>query len=335
MPIIRGGFVLGILGPAATALGCWWTSGFLVFLGLGLCGASSAIVLLSRAAAAEMFPPERRARGMSFVLFAAVSGAIFGPLVFGPLFAGRALTPEELALPWLGSSAFALAGLIVSFGVRTDPKTLSQAFVTRADPARAAPLGEIVRRPGVRTALGGAVASFAVMVGVMNLAGYVAVGHHHEHGDIFTIISLHIVGMYGLVLVVGDVIDRIGRGRAMAAGLVIMALSNAALVWLTGIGGMSLSLFGLGLGWNVAFVAASTDLVQRAAPAERGRLIGFSDLLSSIAGAGLALGGGIVYTSAGSSALAILAATLAAVPALWILLLPSRVGGRLVRRFSV
>jgi MFS family permease len=170
MPIIRGGFVLGILGPAATALGCWWTSGFLVFVGLALCGASSAIVLLSRAAAAEMFPPERRARGMSFVLFAAVSGAIFGPLVFGPLFADRALTPEELALPWLGSSAFALAGLIVSFGVRTDPKTLSQAFVTRADPAQAAPLAQIVRRPGVRTALGGAVASFAVMVGVMNLA---------------------------------------------------------------------------------------------------------------------------------------------------------------------
>ena len=49
------------------------------------------------------------------------------------------------------------------------------------------------------------------MVGVMNLAGYVAVGHGHAQGDVFTIISLHIVGMYGLVLVVGDVIDRIGR----------------------------------------------------------------------------------------------------------------------------
>ena len=56
-----------------------------------------------------------------------------------------------------------------------------------------------------------AVGSFAVMVGVMNLAGYVAVGHHHAQGSIFTIISLHIVGMYGLVLVAGDVIDRIGR----------------------------------------------------------------------------------------------------------------------------
>ena len=71
-------------------------------------------MLLSRAAAAEMFPPEHRARGMSFVLFGAVSGAIFGPLVFGPIFADRALTPQELAWPWLASSLFAAGGLLIS-----------------------------------------------------------------------------------------------------------------------------------------------------------------------------------------------------------------------------
>jgi MFS family permease len=336
MPVIRAGFVLGIIGPAIVALGCWAVSGELVFLGLAFCGASQSVVLLSRAASAEMFPPERRARGMSFVLFAAVSGAIFGPLIFGPLFANRALTPQELAWPWFGSSLFALAGLLVSLGIRHDPKELSKAYATPAQKSEtAAPLAEIVRRPGVPTALAGAVASFAVMVGVMNLAGYVAVGHHHAHGDIFTVISFHIVGMYGLVLITGDLVERIGRTRAMALGLGVMALSNAALVWLTGIPGMSLSLFGLGLGWNFAFVAASTQLVSLAAPAERGRLIGFSDLLSSGCGAALALGGGVVYTAAGSATLAVFTAALAAVPGLWILLVPFGAGGRLVRRFSV
>jgi MFS family permease len=336
MPVIRAGFVFGIVGPALTALGCWSISGELVFLGLACCGASQSIVLLSRAAAAEMFPPERRARAMSFVLFAAVSGAVFGPLIFGPLFANRALTPQELAWPWLGSSCFALAGLLVSLGIRVDPKELSRGYaVAGATDESAAPLRQIIRRPGIPTALAGAVSSFAVMVGVMNLAGYVAVGHGHKHGDIFTIISFHIVGMYGLVLIVGDLVERMGRTRAMAIGLVVMALSNAALIWLTGIPGMSLSLFGLGLGWNLAFVAASTELVSRAAPAERGRLIGFSDLLSSFAGAALALGGGVIYTAAGSASLAIFAAALAAAPALWIALLPFASGGRLVRRFSV
>ena len=161
------------------------------------------------------------------------------------------------------------------------------------------------------------------MVGVMNLAGYVAVGHGHAHGDVFTIISAHIVGMYGLVLVVGDLIDRIGRARSMAIGLMLMAVSNAGLVWLDGIAGMSLSLFGLGLGWNLAYVAATTQLVTLAAPSERGRLVGFSDSISSFTGAALALGGGVVYSAGGSVPLAVLAAALAAVPAAWILLLPS------------
>jgi MFS family permease len=336
MPVIRAGFVFGMLGPAVTALGCWSSSGELVFLGLGLCGAAQAIVMLSRAAAAEMFPPERRARGMSYVLFGAVSGAIFGPLIFGPIFSGRELTPEQLAWPWLASSLFALAGFLVSFFVRPDPKEMSKAYVVEADEsAPPAPLSEILRRPGALTAMLAAVASFAVMVGVMNLAGYVAVGHGHEHGDVFTVISLHIVGMFGLVLIAGDVIDRIGRGRSMAIGLFVMAASNAALVWLDGIPGMSLSLFGLGLGWNLAYVAATTQLVTLASPTERGRLIGFCDLTSSLTGAALALAGGIVYTAGGSVPLAVAAAALAALPAAWILLLPSPVGVRLVRRFSV
>ena len=57
----------------------------------------------------------------------------------------------------------------------------------------------------------GAVASFAVMVGVMNLAGYVAVGHGHAARRRLHDHQRHIVGMYGLVLVVGDLVDRIGR----------------------------------------------------------------------------------------------------------------------------
>jgi MFS family permease len=311
-----------------TALGCHTDQGILVFAGLGTCGAAQAIVLLSRAAAAEMFPPERRARGMSIVLFAVVSGAVWGPLVFGPMFANRELTPEDLVVPWLAAGCFTIVGLALSFGVRPDPKELSKVYPDApsdeggVEPA--APVREILRRPGVAPAMLGAVASFAVMVGVMNLSGYVAVGHGHDHGDIFTIISLHIVGMYGLVLVVGDLVDRIGRRESIVIGLSTMALSNLALVWLDGIAGMSLALFGLGLGWCLSYVAATTELVGLAAPSERGRLIGLTDLASSGCGAALALGGGVLYTAGGSVPLALAAVALAALPAL-VAAVPARV----------
>jgi MFS family permease len=131
-------------------------------------------------------------------------------------------------------------------------------------------------------------------------------------------ISIHILGMFGLVLIVGDLIDRFGRRRALVAGLALMTVSNAALVWWTGVGGMSLAMLGLGLGWNFSYVAATTELISLTSPAERGRLIGFSDLCASFVAAGLALLGGLVYTGAGVVALAISAAALAALPALWL-----------------
>jgi MFS family permease len=321
MPVIRGGFVAGVLSALATGAGCAAESSALVILGFALMGASSAIVLLSRAAAAEMFRPERRARGISLVLFGAVSAAIFGPLVFGPMFAGRSLTLDDLVVPWLSTGIFMLAGLVVSFFVRPDPKTIGEAqgtAISSAPPAAAAPLRELLRRPGVPTALLGSVTSFAVMVGVMNLSGYVAVDRHHHQGDVFTIISLHIVGMYGLVLVVGDLVERLGRRNAIGLGLAVMACSNLLLWPFDGIFGMSLSLFGLGLGWSLSYVAATAELVELAAPSERGRLVGFNDLCAAMTGAILALAGGALYSATGVAALAVAATILAGAPALWV-----------------
>jgi MFS family permease len=319
MPVIRGGFLLGALGTTLTALGCQWLSATLVILGFACAGIAAAVVLLSRAAAAEMFPPEKRARGISYVLFGAVSGAIWGPLIFGPMFAGRELTPHALVVPWLSAGLFMLAGFVIALGVRPDPKTISQTHVgDLADVGSGAPLRQILRRPGVLAALVAAVASFGVMAGVMNLSGYVALGHHHSQSDVFTIISAHIVGMYGLVIVVGDIIDRIGRRTALVGGLAIVAASCASMIWLDSLLGMSISLFGLGLGWNLSYVAATTELVSLASPSERGRLVGFSDLASSAFGAALALGGGAIYSANGVVPLAALAAALAALPAVWL-----------------
>ena len=326
MPVIRGAFAGGAVGCGVIAAGCASSSAVLVCLGLALVGAAGAVVLLSRAAAAEMFPPERRARGMGLVLFGAVSGAVWGPLVFGPLFAHREVSAHGLVGPWLIGIPFMAAGFVVTSFVRPDPKEISKRYPEdRVDVGPAAPLAEIVRRPGVVPALVAGIASFAVMASVMNLAGYVAIGRGHHEGDVFTMISVHILGMFGLVLVVGDLIDRFGRRRALVGGLCLMAASNAALAWFGGVAGMSLTLLGLGLGWNFSYVAATTELVSLAAPSERGRLVGLSDLIASLVAAGLALLGGLVYSASGAAALALAAAGLALAPALWLAVRPAPV----------
>ena len=153
------------------------------------------------------------------------------------------------------------------------------------------------------------------MAGVMNLTGYIVVGHHHAQADVFTVISLHIVGMFGLVLVVGQLVDRIGRHRALIGGLVIMAVSTVMLAWVVEIPGMSLSLFLLGLGWSVSYVAATSELVTFAKPVERGRLVGFTDLVAGLTAATLALLGGLAYTEWGVVAIAVGATIAVVVPA--------------------
>jgi MFS family permease len=218
-------------------------------------------------------------------------------------------------------------GLAIALSVRPDPKEIGERLGYGAAPIEglsgdgtAAPLRQIVLRPGVLPALVAAVASFSVMVSVMNLSGYIVVGHGHSPADTFWVISAHIVGMYGLVLVVGRLIDRIGRLRALVGGLMVMAVSTVALGWIESVGAMSLSLFGLGIGWVFAFVGATSELADRSALSERGRLIGFSDLLSGFTGAALALVGGAVYTEIGVGAVAAGATVAVALPALFIAL---------------
>ena len=323
MPVIAGAFLGGMVGCATVAGGCRWDSAVLVSIGLALLGASGSVVLLSRAAAAEMFPPDRRARGMSFVLFGAVSGAAWGPLIFGPLFAHRSTVAHALAAPWLIGVPFLAAGFVITLFVRPDPQAISTAYAGATEATPAEPLRAILRRPGVPAALLAVVASFAVMASVMNLASYVAFGRGHHQNDVFTMISVHILGMYGLVLIVGDIVDRFGRRRALVAGLSVMAVSNAALLWLEGVGGMSVALLGLGLGWSLSYVAATTELVQLSSASERGRLVGFTDLCASLTAAALALLGGLVYTAGGVASLALAAAALAAVPGVWLAARPA------------
>ncbi|MGH2995774.1 MAG: MFS transporter [Gaiellaceae bacterium] len=321
VPVLAAGFVVGALGGGLAALGSTLESAPAVFAGLVCVGAAGGTSLLARAAAGDMYPPARRARGIALVLFGAVFGAILGPAVFSPLLAGRDLEGDALALLWLSASGFMVVGLALVLAVRPDPRRIAELLHTGSAGQRqpAAPLREIVRRPGVVPSLLAAQASFAVMVGVMTLTGAVVVDHHGHEGEVvFPIIGAHVLGMYALVLVVGDVIDRIGRTPALVGGLLFMGVSVVSLLWIESVPAVAVALFGLGLGWNLSFVSATAQLADCTHAWERGKLLGFNDLLSGLTGAGLALLGGFALSALGVAALAIGGTALVVAPALWI-----------------
>lgn len=339
VPVLVGGFAVGAAGCGLAALGSTTGTALLVLLGLAAVGIGNATALLSRTAAGDMYPPARRARGIALVLFGSVFGAILGPAVFSPMLSGHHLDGGTLASLWLAAGGIVLVGLVLVANVRPDPQRIAQLLAQReggdADGADAmapgagaastgingsdTPLRELLRRPGVVPALLAAQASFAVMVGVMTLTGAIVVDHHHQAAHhVFPIIAAHVIGMYGLVIVVGDAIDRIGRTPALAGGLAVMGVSVISLLWVESVPATAAALFGLGIGWNFSFVAATAELADCTEPWERGKLLGFNDLLSGATGASLALLGGLALTALGVAALAIGGTVLVLAPALWI-----------------
>jgi MFS family permease len=308
-PVMSVGFIVGAAGCALTALATRIDSTLAVICGFGLIGAASAVSLLIRTAAGDMYRPARRARGISYVLFGSVFGAILGPTVFGPLFAGKDVEADALTVPWLAAGGISLVAFVIVQFVRPDPKKIAEligAHEHEETSGPAAPLREIIRRPGVIPSMLAALASFGVMVSVMNLTGYVVVEHHHHHQDsVFPIIGAHVFGMYALVIVIGAAIDRVGRIPALEVGLVVMALSSIGLLWVTSVFSTAVLLLGLGIGWNISFVAATAEMADRTSPAERGKLLGFNDQLAAFLAAGLALLGGYALDAIGVAALAI------------------------------
>src|SRR3954452_14827725 len=125
VPILAAGFAAGGLGSgfaAAGSAGELAPPGLLGLLGVGAAGGTA---LLARTAAGDMYPAERRARGIALVLSGAVFGAILGPAVFSPLLANRELDGDALAVLWLAAGAFMVIAAILVVLVRPDPRRIA------------------------------------------------------------------------------------------------------------------------------------------------------------------------------------------------------------------
>lgn len=332
-PILAAGFGAGIVGSLAAALGAATESVTAVVLGFLLGGAATGTVMLSRTAATDMYPTERRARGIGMVLFGAVFGALLGPAVFIPLVAAGTLGGSSLAGAWVGAAGFMVVGLALMAGVRPDPLRLAGelGIGSTAEPSGREPLSRIVRRRGVPPVLFAALASWAAMATLMTLVGTALHADGHDRAAIFPVLSAHFVGMFALFLLVGQVIERVGRTAAMTGGLVLLAVSAlAAGAVIHSVALTAIVLFGVGLGWSFAYVAATAELSEHASPAERGSLLGCADLLSGLAAAALTVAGGAALARFGLAAVTLPAAALPLAATVCML----RRGGLLVARSS-
>jgi MFS family permease len=312
---LRLGFLVGAVGSASVFLGTRNELVALFLLGMGLVGGGAGAVNLARAGAADMYPPERRGRGVSYVLVGAAFGAILGPIAFTPLLAGGGRDPATLAGPWVPAAAVMLAGVALTFAIRVDPIRIAR---QRAPAGGVVPplrsLAALWRLPIVRAAVVVAVLAQGVMSTMMSIVGVALVDHGHELSAVALTMSSHFLGMFGLVLVVGPVVDRIGRDRAILGGMVVLAIGCLGLAVGLELGSAVPAMFAIGVGWNLAFVAATAMISDATEPHERARLLGFADFLAIAAAAGGSVVAGAILGTVGSGPMALGGAALALLP---------------------
>lgn len=316
------GLLCGITG-ASLAAGAVAGSSFPILLaGLSLMGAANSALQLARFVAAEVHPPAERGRAIANVVVGGTVGAIVGPLLTGP--AGgtaRALGVDEMAGPYAASAVlFLAAALIVLARLRPEPREIGRevarlhAAATGVPPGDPRPLRLILRQGPVRAAMATLVLAQVVMVMLMVITSLHMKGHHHPLSNIAAVISSHVMGMYAFSVLSGRLSDRWGRGPTIRAGAVGLTLACLTAPLSPTVVPLGLSLFLLGLGWNLCYVGGSALLADQLAPAERARAQSFNDFVMGAASATGSLGSGWVFATVGYGAMGVVAASAALVP---------------------
>jgi MFS family permease len=243
----------------------------LFMLATALCGAYQAFVISYRFAAVDQASPDYRAKAISLVLLGGLASAIIGPQL---VIHTKDLMPPILFLAsYLAQAAVAGLSILVLSGLRAPPVLPVSGEV----PAR--PLREIFRNSRLIVAtICGAIAQ-ALMNLIMTASPLAMVGCFHSVTDATLAIQWHIIGMYLPGFFTGALINRFGVYAVMIFGLVLLALCGVVALMGITVAHFFTALILLGLGWNFAFVGATTLVVEGQRPNERNKVQGFNDFI--------------------------------------------------------
>jgi MFS family permease len=322
--------VIAVIGALIATVAVNNVSLPLFMVGMLFVGFGNSANLLSRYAAADLYPAARRASAIGLVVWGATFGAVLGPNLVG--WAGE--LSEMIGLPALAGAyllpiVFVGGAAIMSFvTLRPDPYELADKseIGTFERPPGQGSLESILRRPHVPAVIVALVAGQAVMVLIMTMTPLHMADHGHDLAAVGFVISGHILGMYALSPISGRLTDRFGSAAIVTAGLLVVAFAAVLSAVAPPEGGpmLFIALFLLGYGWNLGFVAGSALLTHGLEVAERTRLQGLTDALIWSSSAAASIGSGVVVAVAGFTALGLMGAALVVVP-VWLVVARRRV----------
>ncbi|MGB5891207.1 MAG: MFS transporter [Thermoanaerobaculia bacterium] len=313
-----GSYSLAALGAATTTAAVIIGSLPLLLVGMFTIGAGRSADALSRYLLADLYPVERRASAISWLVWTGTVGAVLGPNSLGP--SSRAA--EGLGLPGLSGpylvavTIYVLVVLLYFVFLRPDPQTLVHDEDSAEKDVEKARLSQLFRLGTVRIALAVLVVGQVVMVFIMAMTPVYLRQAGHGLGVIGLVMSSHIVGMFVLSPLTGRLVDRWGQLPVILAGQAILfvAAMSAYLAPPSEVGLVAAALFLLGLGWNLGFVAGSSLLSSGLSLEHRVRLQGVCDSVIWSSAALASASSGLVLAALGYDALCLIGAALLVIP---------------------
>jgi MFS family permease len=265
------GTIFGLLTGLLCAAGVVMGSFALFNLGALAGGFYAAAMQGYRFAAADSATPAFRPKAVSWVLVGGVASGIVGPQL---IILTKDLWPPFLFAPtFLVQAALAIVAALVLFAFRPTPP----AEATADGPVR--PLREIARQPRFIAAVVAGIASYGTMNLVMTSAPLAMLDCDLSISDAALGLQWHVIAMYLPSFFTGALILRFGVDRIVILGFVLILASAAV-----GLAGTTLwhfwtALVLLGVGWNFAFIGATTMVTECHRPQERMTVQPFNDFL--------------------------------------------------------
>lgn len=325
------GHALCTIGALIIGTSVLWMSLWLFVVGMLLMGLGVGAGQQLRLAAADLYPPARRAEGLGYVLTGSLVGALGGPVLIS---FGQRIAPsfamDPLALSWFLMPAVMIPSMLLVFGIRPDPREIASNLrryypELREEPKlRAdAPTGTgpwvWLRHYPLLVAFVAGFAAQGTMTLMMAMTSLALAHHGHDLPMISLAVAIHVVGMFGLSLPIGRLTDRLGRRWMMMIGTWVSAVGGLFVAVGVDYWAVTLGTALVGVGWcctNVASTALIADLVPAR---DRGRAIGTNDAFANAGSIFLPLLGGPVVELAGLPSLAIVSTGLLMIPLLMLL----------------
>jgi MFS family permease len=331
-PGLMLGFAVGIIGAmiVLVAVTRRVLPGYL-FGGMIL-AVSTAVGQLSRAAAADMYPPHRRGQAVGVVVAGGLVGGVIGPslVTFGHRIAPR-LGAEPLAVPWVFVVAVFAIALVLLRQLRPDPRDIAQRLhefypdAPGVDDAAAVEaggrsVGDIISARPAQAAMVAMACAQATMHMLMATAALMMKFHGHDTSTISLAFMAHIFGMFALSVPAGRLADRVGRVPVLIAGALLSASSGLIftlgihLAWVA-----AAAFYLVGFGWCLAYVAGAALLSDLSGPLTRARVLGVTEVISHGLSVVASLSSGVLLARGGEVTVGVLAAALGSLPLLAIL----------------